>query len=447
MDRPLTLKDAAAFFVPLIFWAQMMMITHSVIHAWLARDASPTLSPTVSLAGFTIAFSFNALISSAFRAFHPISLNFIRDRRSVARIVSLGGAMVMAGTGFILLVALTPLGDWIFGVLLSASPAVVVQARAASLFFAWIFPLQMTRNVAAAILMLNRRTILMASGTLLRLISLGGWLAALSLALRGAPLGAAALVLCVAVEAVFVIAFALPFYRRLPAAEGELAGFGEIWRFAWPVVFNSVLENAMVVVINAFLGRLARPDEALAAFGVARGLLMVMMSPLRNLSQTAQALTRSAEDLRTIKRFTWIVIAGFTLATLLLFYTPLRGLLLDRVMGLPLVLREEMTPGILLFALMPLAWSTAALFRGLLAGARRTRALAGTGVVRLAAITAVAGLTLIWPAANGALVGLLALGAAFGSEALLLSLALRKVAGEGGAFAPASVKPGLSDAD
>ena len=87
MDRPLTLKDAAAFFVPLIFWAQMMMITHSVIHAWLARDASPT----VSLAGFAIAFSFNALVSSAFRAFHPISLTFIRDRRSVTRIVSLGG--------------------------------------------------------------------------------------------------------------------------------------------------------------------------------------------------------------------------------------------------------------------------------------------------------------------------------------------------------------------
>ena len=68
-------------------------------------------------------------------------------------------------------------------------------------------------------------------------------------------------------------------------------------------------------------------------------------------------------------------------------------------------------------------------------------------VVRLAAITAVAGLTLIWPEANGALVGLLALGAAFGSEALLLALALRKVVAEGGAFAPASVKPGLSDAD
>ena len=259
MDRPLTLKDAAAFFVPLIFWAQMMMITHSVIHAWLARDASSTVSPTVSLAGFAIAFSFNALISSAFRAFHPISLTFIRDRRSVARIVSLGGAMAAVGTGFIVLVALTPLGDWVFGGMLSASPAVVAEARAASLFFAWIFPLQMTRNVAAAILMLNRRTILMASGTLLRLISLGGWLAALSLALRGAPLGAAALVLCVAVEAVFVIAFALPFYRRLPAAEGELAGFGEIWRFAWPVGFNSVLENAMVLVINAFLGRPTRP--------------------------------------------------------------------------------------------------------------------------------------------------------------------------------------------
>ena len=40
-----------------------------------------------------------------------------------------------------------------------------------------------------------------------------------------------------------------------------------------------------------FLGRLENPDLALAGFGVVYGLVRVVLAPIRNLTQTAQALT------------------------------------------------------------------------------------------------------------------------------------------------------------
>ncbi len=123
----------------------------------------------------------------------------------------------------------------------------------------------------------------------------------------------------------------------------------------------------------------------------------------------------------------------------------MRGLLLEGVMGLGPDLRAEVTPGLLLMVLLPPLWSAAALLRGLLSGARRTGVLAGTGFVRLGAVVSVSALTLAWPHANGALIGVLALGAAYGAEAVLLGGSLRSLLRQGAAFHPAAPDPTVSD--
>lgn len=432
MHGKLTLGEVARFFVPLIFWAQLMMITHTVIHSWLARQGDPT----VAIAGFSLAFALNALLSSVFRPIHQIVLGFITSRRSVRRVWKLGAVMAAANMAVISLVALTPLGDLIYAGFFGAGPRVAAEARGASLVFVLLFPLQMTRNVGAGLLMLHRRTLFITYGTVLRLGSLGVFLLALSFSLAGAQLGAAALVLCIAVESLFVLVFSAPFYRERPE-EGDvpLPGYGEILRFAWPLLLNAIMENALVVIVNLFLGRLARPDLALASFGVARGLLMLMMSPLRNMAQTAQALTRTVADLRTVLRFTRLAAGLFTVLIGLVFYTPLQFGLLSTVMGLGPELSGAVGTALLSFAITPFLWAHAAVYRGLLAGARHTGVLATTGLARIAAVGAVSSLCLFWPAAEGALVGVLALTAAYGIEAGMLGRTLHGHVRAGRAYA------------
>lgn len=428
--RVITLHEVARFFLPLIFMAELMMITHSIIHAWLARGSLPT----ISLAGFAIAFSLNALLSSIFRSMHPIALSFISDRRSIRRVWGFGMSLVVLSMGTIALVAHTPLGDWIYGGLLGASPAVTREARSASAILLLIYPLQCTRNVGAGLLMVQRRTLLLSYGTALRVLALGALLLGLGGVVGGARLGAVALVGCVGIEALFVTVLARPFYRRLPAASGRAVPYGEMWRFSWPIIANAMLENSLNVLINVFVGRLDNADVALAAFGVTRGLLMLMMAPLRNLAQTAQAMTRTREDLRVMLRFAWITVAAYVGVIGVLFYTPLRDVILGRVMGLAPGLQAAIDPAVLLFAVTPPLWAMASTYRGLLSGARRTGVLAFSGGVRLAAVLAVSSVCLLWPQANGAMVGVLALAGAFGCEAALLGRSLNGYLHRGQAF-------------
>ena len=55
-------------------------------------------------------------------------------------------------------------------------------------------------------------------------------------------------------------------------------------------------ESGVVFTVNLFLGRLVRPELALAAFGLLDSLMRVLLSPLRNFIQTVQALVRFRRD-------------------------------------------------------------------------------------------------------------------------------------------------------
>ncbi|MEZ5856420.1 MAG: hypothetical protein R3D67_17345 [Hyphomicrobiaceae bacterium] len=67
----------------------------------------------------------------------------------------------------------------------------------------------------------------------------------------------------------------------------------------------------MIFVINLFLGRLTKAELAIAAFGVAHGLVSLLMAPMRNLAQSAQTLVSRREDVRTLMIFATQLVAFF----------------------------------------------------------------------------------------------------------------------------------------
>lgn len=430
MPRTVTLREATGFFLPLILWAQLMMVSHSIIHAALARLPEPT----IALAGFSIAFAVHATLSAATMGMTQVGLSYVSDRRSFWHVLRFGAVLAAVNMGLTWLIAFTPLGVGLYGTLFGASARVVSEAQGGSAVFALVFPIALTRNTLIALLMHMRRTILVSAGTALRVASLAGWLYALRNLTGGAVVGASALVLCMLVECAFVVAVSRTYYRRLPAASTERPGFGEMWRFSWPLIINLLSENGFVLVINIFLGRLAQPDLALGAFGVVRGLSMLLLSPLRNLTQTAQALTHGRADLPVIRSFTVRALLVFTAIIAVLFLTPLRDWVLRSVMGLGPEMAAYCAEATLVFVVTPLVWSFAALYRGLLSGVRITGPLASSGVLRLAVVTVVCLPCLVWPTLNGALIGMLAMVSAFVAEALWLGGYFRRALRAGRAF-------------
>ncbi len=416
MTRQLSLGEAARFYLPLIFMAELMMVSHTIVHANLARFPDPT----IALAAFSIAFSIQTMLASFVGILTLVAISFVTDRKSVFQVVRFGWVTTAFTTAFMFSVALTPLGDMLYGGLLGAGPEVTAQAREASLWFSFVLPMVVIRQVSNGLIMLNRKTLLITLATAVRVAGLVAAMMVTPHFLRGAAAGSAALLFCIFSETLFVMAMARPFFLELAREEKTPVSYRDIWRFVWPVMVNQLSENGLAVTVNFFLGRLARADLALAAFGVVRGLVMLLASPLRPLTLTAQTLVRNREDLRVMMGFTVRTAAAFTAIIALLFNTPLRSVVLDGILGLNEELSAYVTPAMVVAFLIPFLWGFSATFRGLIAGARKTRSLVVSAAGRLTVVVAVGSLTLVFPQLNGAIIGVCAMMAAFGTEGLVL---------------------------
>ena len=416
-----TVRAAWRFFLPLIFMTELNAISKSVIHAFLARLPHAT----TSLAGFNIAFTAYYAGSSATEVSYLVTISWLRDRRSILPLLRFFCLITAGPVALALTVAFTAAGDWLYGGLFGASPAAVREAKLATFVFSLSAPFLIARALTFGVLMINRRTMLISWSTLARLASLGGSLVIAPRFLSGAAAGAAALVTCMAVEAIVSGLLAARYFRALPAAAGPPPRIRELWGFAWPLMLNSAAEMGTVFVISIFLGRLLDPDLALAAFGVVHGLTSLMMSPLRNLLHTAQTLARTAADRAALRRFSVQVVVVFALIALGLFTTPVSHIVLGWLMGLPAELEAACAPAMRFAFVMAAAWGFSALLRGFLAGARRTGSLALTGAGRLVVAAGVGALAFAAADLDGAALGLAAWFAGYGAEAAYLALRLR----------------------
>lgn len=422
MNSSLNYKLILMFFLPLIFMTEMHQVTHTLVHAFLARLSDPT----ITLAAFSVAFAFNTTISSVNQVGIQGGISFIKNRASFWQIVRFYGAVCIILFVCIESVALTTTGDILFGKWVGASAKVVKQARKASAIMAlWVFPI-LIRNLCYALAMIYRRTTIISNATIIRLSSIVVFLFLYPLWIEGAAVGATAMASCMAVEAVYMVIVIRPFFARLDKENKEIPSYHEIWRFSWPLMINQSSERAVVLTINFFLGQLTNPDLALAGFGVINGLMRTFLSPLRNIVQTVQTLVRSREDMKLIFRFTLITTLFFVAIIFLIFYSPLHRVVLDDVVGLTSELSQYASPGVKLTFLVAIFWGYSALMRGLLSAMRRTGVIAITGVLRLLVVIAASSITFFLPHLNGTIVGVLAIGSAFAAESLFLGLYLRR---------------------
>lgn len=425
-DKPhtvITLRQATRFFMPLIFMTELNMISKSVIHAFLARLANPA---TV-LAGFSISFAFYYTVTSPTEISTLLSISYLRSRRALRHLLWFFCLVLALPMALVWALAFTPLGDLFYGRLFGATEDVIAQAKLATFMFSLSAPILLARALAFALLLRNHRTVLITYSTLLRLASLGASLVLLPMVMAGpttgAAMGALALVLCMLVETTFAWSQALRYYRALPEHEDTpLPAYRELWRFSWPLMINQASEMGVYTLINIFLGRLAAAELALASFGVVHGLASLMLSPLRNLVQTAQTLAHSWADVAVLYRFTHRLVLFFTVVVALVFLIPpTRAWVLNGVMGLTPELAAYSAPGVMIVFFVAAFWGYAALGRGLLAGARRTGRVAVSAVSRLGLVCLVGLGVLLFPGVNGCLFGIAAWGLTFLVEAALLN--------------------------
>ena len=424
MSRPhLRLRDCYVFFAPLVLMVELNMISKSAILAFLARTATPD----VTLAAFNAAFTFYFAITSATEVIVALSLSYLKSRADLRRLIGFTAAVLCVPWTIAVIAVFTSAGNEIFGNWFGLSPQGRIEARWATGLLALSAPVLLLRGTAFALLMLNRKTIIITWSTLVRLSSLGLSLIFLPFWLEGAAVGSAALVFCMASETVFAWFFAWKYLAAMPAERQTYDTFGGYWRFSWPLIINSSAEMGVIFAINLYLGRLNEAELAIAAFGIIHGLVSLLMAPMRNLAQTAQTLVTRREDVRVMFVFMAQLIAGFTVFALALFQTPLRDTILRDIMGLTPELTAYCEPAMGATFTMAVFWACTALFRGLLAKARTTTALAMAGVLRVATAVAAGSISLGYPDLNGGLLGVGAWVLSYVVESCLSGWRLRRL--------------------
>jgi hypothetical protein len=191
--------------------------------------------------------------------------------------------------------------------------------------------------------------------------------------------------------------------------------FGYITRFFWPLALIMVIQELSRPLINLFVARGPNPTEALAILAVLYTLGRIPYGWLNEIRNLAPAFREEDQDTAKIRWFS----VGCALVSLVMmfamFWSPLREVILERMIGVDAGLAEQARVPLLIFSFYSFIVATRAYYHGLGLRDRRTQAMAPSAPARVAAIL-LALVVLPRFGVYGATLGIAALTAGFAAE-------------------------------
>ncbi|HET8985819.1 MAG TPA: hypothetical protein VFN03_08680 [Trueperaceae bacterium] len=121
----------------------------------------------------------------------------------------------------------------------------------------------------------------------------------------------------------------------------------------WPLAAGWLLMTAELTVFTALVARMPAPEVQLAAWGIIFALSTLVQSPSTALLPTSTAMARDRVTFRTLTRYAWVVIGVLTAVHALIALTPLYGVIVTGVMGVPAEAAAQARPALL----MMLPWT------------------------------------------------------------------------------------------
>ncbi len=249
------------------------------------------------------------------------------------------------------------------------------------------------RRFLQGVLIRHGQTRWIGYGTVVRLFASAGTGIALATftSLPGVYVASTGLMSGVISEALFIAYVARPTVRMVRQIKGdddkEMVTFGDVTRYHLPLAATSLLTLLVQPVISAGLARMPHPVETLAAWPVIWGILFIFRSPALALPEAVIALLSERGLVRSMRVFCRMV--GIASAAGMAFFTltPILGLYLKYVAGLPVHLSRFVLPGIVLTISLPFINAIHSWYRGLLMATHLTRVIYWGMGISLAFIT------------------------------------------------------------
>ncbi|GIK38938.1 MAG: hypothetical protein DPW09_39445 [Anaerolineae bacterium] len=197
--------------------------------------------------------------------------------------------------------------------------------------------------------------------------------------------------------------------------------YDQIGRFYLPLAASGLLMTLQQPVVTAAIARMADAETALAAYGVALNIVVLVESPVQMLLPTANAVGQDQLSYRLLRRFTLFIGLALSGLLLLMASSPLGVLTVSGLIQAPAKVTQQVLPTLLVMALWPLLVGWRRFYQGWLIQSGQPQVIGYATACRLLTLTVVVILAVNgsnWP---GALVSSLALIAGAGAEAAVVT--------------------------
>lgn len=459
---PLPLRAVLRFFLPLAATYTIMMATHLIMNAGLAR----TSSPEISIAAFAVGMSVIGLFEAPALVMRSASISLGRSE-SAFRIVSRVAYVILGVTTAVMAaIAFSPAGTWMFKVIFGVPDGLVGPSLLALRMGVLVPVISGLRLLYQGAIIYRRETGVLTVGIVVRLLLM--WvLIAVLLRQRWADdvsLGLWAFLTGIATEMVVAIAWVRrrreawrkrdrvlqrggpetatdssaaasatgggdgsgPSGKASPPAASLQAG--DVLRFVLPFTAAILAETFYRPTVNAGLGRAPDAAYGLAAFAIAWTMAHLIINGVKNLHQIVMVFGDEPAGMTLARRVCWGggALGGVSIAFMAL--SPVGHWFFRSVLGVGPELAAAAVPTLLLFSLQALIMGMEQGVTGRLLLARQTKWVSlGRGINLLTVAFTIGVLVTRWPGL-GARAGALALTAGTGAETAYLLLLERTVA-------------------
>jgi hypothetical protein len=411
------------FILPLAVTAIVVELGSQVLNAGMARAPAATMT----LAAYGLAWGLILFLTAPLGQAKELGLALVNDRTAlvvVRRFVVLLGAALMVGLASL---TLTPLGNLVIERLHAIDAGLGAVVRTA-LF--WLIPYPLLKGYAlfhAGLLLRVRHTERVSYATLSNLgVSI---VAAFGLIfmpwIQTRPILLPILVTYLGILAELAVLLTgvaqhgAPVTARPRPANAPPITLGRVVRFFWPLALIMLVQEVSRPVINLFVARGPDATNALAILAVLYTLGRIPYGWLNEIRNLAPAFRDEVDSRPAIRRFA--LACGLVSMTMMgvLFWTPLRDVILEQWIGVPPHLAALAVTPLHLFTLFSISVTLRGYYHGIGLAEGRTRAMAPSAPARFVAIVSTL-VGLPWLGVTGATLGVAALLAGFTAEAIVV---------------------------
>ncbi|NLU42793.1 MAG: hypothetical protein GXX08_11375 [Firmicutes bacterium] len=330
----------ARFYIPLSMTSFLIMISHNVVNAGIARGANPE----VGLAAFRMAKSLTLMIENPVFMVRQTTVSLVTGVRSF-KLVS---RIFMTVTLFLALVlgifAIPGCGDYVFAQLFGASQETAFSARLAMAVLFILPMVSCNRNLYHGAAVLTHQTKLVPFATGVRVVFCFALMIALTQlrGISGALMGAILFVGGLSIESLVTYLSARDSVKQISRFRSDQdAGTGlavrDVVVFFVPLMFTSLMQQVTMPAINTRIGfgSLAFPEIPVAAFAAGWDLGQLLLSPVSMLHQVSMMFSHNedSEVRAAVKQFCIVWVGLVAAAMAAVSFSPLGRLLLEQVIG------------------------------------------------------------------------------------------------------------------